>query len=87
MQENFQNEDITVRSQSTGEIPQHNLQTPSLVALENVMKPINHEMLTLLVESITDLSAESDFQIELISEKNLAVITFQQNTGEEYQLE
>ncbi|XP_066467944.1 protein mono-ADP-ribosyltransferase PARP14 [Tiliqua scincoides] len=80
VQKDLQNENITVRSRSTGEIPQHNLQASSLIVLENVAESITHEMLTLLVEPIADLSAESDFQIELISEKNVAVITFQRNT-------
>ncbi|KAJ6665482.1 hypothetical protein lerEdw1_003323 [Lerista edwardsae] len=79
VQENLQDENMTVQSRSTGEIPQCNLQASSLVALENVPESIDHDILSLLVESITRLSAKTDFQVELICEKNVAVITFQQN--------
>ncbi|XP_062972727.1 protein mono-ADP-ribosyltransferase PARP14-like isoform X2 [Elgaria multicarinata webbii] len=52
----------------------------SLVVLENVNESITPELLMLLVENINGLSGE-DFQIELISERNAAVITFQQITA------
>ncbi|XP_060631288.2 protein mono-ADP-ribosyltransferase PARP14 [Anolis sagrei] len=55
-------------------------QTSSLVALQNVDDSIMPEVLTLLVENISDLSVrDNDFQIELIRERNAAVITFRQS--------
>ncbi|XP_044293868.1 protein mono-ADP-ribosyltransferase PARP14-like [Varanus komodoensis] len=51
-------------------------QASSLVVLENVN--ITLDMLMLLVENICDLSG-GDFQMEFISERNAAVITFQRS--------
>ncbi|XP_077176452.1 protein mono-ADP-ribosyltransferase PARP14 [Paroedura picta] len=55
------------------------LPASSLVVLGDVKESITHEMLTLLVENITCSSEGKEFQIELIREKKVAVITFQQN--------
>ncbi|XP_015284490.1 PREDICTED: poly [ADP-ribose] polymerase 14 [Gekko japonicus] len=52
------------------------LPASSLVVLENVEESITHDMLMLLVENI---SGGNNFQVELITEKKAAVITFQQN--------
>uniref|UniRef100_A0A803SRQ5 Uncharacterized protein n=1 Tax=Anolis carolinensis TaxID=28377 RepID=A0A803SRQ5_ANOCA len=56
-----------------------NSQTSPLVALRNVEDSITPEVLSLLVENISDLSEENDYQVELIRERNAAVITFQQS--------
>ncbi|XP_062830403.1 protein mono-ADP-ribosyltransferase PARP14 isoform X2 [Anolis carolinensis] len=56
-----------------------NSQTSPLVALRNVEDSITPEVLSLLVENISDLLEENDYQIELIRERNAAVITFQQS--------
>lgn len=63
------------------------LPTSSLVVLEDVEESITHEMLMLLVENVTWPSGGNYFQIELIREKKVAVLTFQQNNGMKYKVD
>lgn len=92
MEGGLQKEDITSVSESTGELPSRCedtcaiSQTSSRVALENINESMRFKMLTLLIENISDLSVEKDFQIELIRERNAAVITFSQCRGKDYKL-
>lgn len=89
VQEDVQKEDFTANS-SIGEnaCQEENIlaneKVSSLVVLENVNKSTSHEFLTLLVENISGLSGEKDFQMELVIEKNAAIVTFKQNLGKKY---
>ncbi|XP_053143016.1 protein mono-ADP-ribosyltransferase PARP14 [Hemicordylus capensis] len=82
MLSNLQKEDDTVANSARSENPCHEeevlavSQVSSLVVLENVEESVELCMLTLLVENISGLTGENDFQIELITEKKAAVITF-----------
>ncbi|KAM9224811.1 protein mono-ADP-ribosyltransferase PARP14 [Dugong dugon] len=51
----------------------------SSFAFENLKENVTDVMLTLLVENVSDLSANSDFQVELIRDCNVAVVTFQKH--------
>ncbi|XP_064370733.1 protein mono-ADP-ribosyltransferase PARP14 isoform X2 [Dromaius novaehollandiae] len=54
----------------------------ALVVLENVQETIGDYMLIILVENISGLSEEdNDFSVEMIPEKNAAVITFTGSTA------
>ncbi|XP_061464993.1 protein mono-ADP-ribosyltransferase PARP14-like isoform X2 [Rhineura floridana] len=86
VQGDLKKEDATVVNRSAGETSCDKediltkSQTSSLVVLENVEEYFDKaDMLTLLVENISGLSEGNDFQIELISERNAAVITFHQS--------
>ncbi|XP_042301491.1 protein mono-ADP-ribosyltransferase PARP14-like isoform X2 [Sceloporus undulatus] len=54
-------------------------QISSLVVIENVKESITTDILTLLVENISGLLVQNDFQTELIRERNAAVVTFQRS--------
>nr|XP_020635228.1 poly [ADP-ribose] polymerase 14-like isoform X1 [Pogona vitticeps] len=81
----LQKEDITEVRESAEERPSHSenacaeSQTYFHVALENIDESIRFEVLSLLIENISGLSVEKDFQTELIKERNAAVITFSQS--------
>lgn len=67
------------QSQATRDQPQ--LST-SLVLLENVHEKIDRCMLVLLIENVSGLSEDDrDFSIEMIPEKDAAVITLVKPTG------
>ncbi|XP_033019276.1 protein mono-ADP-ribosyltransferase PARP14 [Lacerta agilis] len=85
LERDLQKEDI-IANRSTHETPCHKediltkSHTSSRVILENVEEYFDKpDVLNLLVENISGLSGGSDFEIELISERNAAVITFQQS--------
>ncbi|KAJ7345856.1 hypothetical protein JRQ81_001806 [Phrynocephalus forsythii] len=85
VQGNLQKDNITVVSESTEKHPSRSedtcsvSQTSSHVALENISESIKIDILSLLIENISELSVEQDFQIELIEERNAAVVTFLQS--------
>ncbi|KAJ1175768.1 hypothetical protein NDU88_001054, partial [Pleurodeles waltl] len=54
--------------------------TSSSVVLENVPDSMNLEMLTMLVENTGGLD-EKDFKLEMISERDMAVVTLRANEG------
>ncbi|KAH0621328.1 hypothetical protein JD844_022485 [Phrynosoma platyrhinos] len=66
-------------NQDHGEDDFTSSQTSSFVAIENVQEFITPDILTLLVENISGLLVQNDFQIELIRERNAAVVTFQRS--------
>lgn len=90
MQQDLQKEGIKA-NRLTHETPCHKediltkSHTSSRVILENVEEFFDKpDVLNLLVENISGLSEGSDFEIEQISERNAAVITFQQSIGKKW---
>ncbi|XP_060117403.1 protein mono-ADP-ribosyltransferase PARP14 [Heteronotia binoei] len=85
IQEGSQKGDLAAGNTSTGINPCNDkkmydvLPASSLVVLEDVKEFITHDMLTLLVENVIWPSGGNDFRVELIREKQAAVLTFQQN--------
>jgi poly [ADP-ribose] polymerase 10/14/15 len=63
------------------DIPKECENISSLVAFENLRTNTTDMMLTLLVENISGLTSD-DFQVEVIREIDVAVVTFQKHTGE-----
>ncbi|XP_007942118.1 protein mono-ADP-ribosyltransferase PARP14 [Orycteropus afer afer] len=70
-------EELDTKAEKIETIPKECENISSLVALENLKENVTDIMLTLLVENISGLSANNDdFQVELIREFNVAVVTF-----------
>jgi poly [ADP-ribose] polymerase 10/14/15 len=63
------------------DIPKECENVSSLVAFENLKENVTDMMLTLLVENISGLTSDN-FQVEVIREIDVAVVTFQKHTGE-----
>ncbi|XP_036098481.1 protein mono-ADP-ribosyltransferase PARP14 [Molossus molossus] len=66
------------RSEKVEDIPKECENIPSLVAFENVTANVTDIMLILLVENISGLFSE-DFQVELIRDFEVAIVTFQKH--------
>ncbi|XP_037692811.1 protein mono-ADP-ribosyltransferase PARP14 [Choloepus didactylus] len=65
-------------SEKMDTIPKESENISLLVAFENFRENVTDIMLTLLVENISDLSASTDdFQVEIIRDVDVAVVTFQ----------
>lgn len=62
------------------DIPKECENIPSLVAFENLKANVSDIMLTLLVENISGLSSD-DFQMEVMRDFDVAVVTFQKYLG------
>ncbi|XP_014685027.2 protein mono-ADP-ribosyltransferase PARP14 [Equus asinus] len=67
---------LTRRSEEMEDIPKECENIPSLVAFENLKANVSDIMLTLLVENISGLSSD-DFQMEVMRDFDVAVVTFQ----------
>ncbi|KAM5276355.1 protein mono-ADP-ribosyltransferase PARP14 [Hipposideros larvatus] len=64
------------RSEKMEDIPKHCENIPSLVAFENLQANVTDMMLILLVENLSGLSSD-DFQVEVIRDFDVAIVTFQ----------
>ena len=62
------------------DIPRKCDNIPSLVAFENLKENVTDVMLILLVENISGLCSD-DFQVEVIRDFDVAVVTFQKYIG------
>ncbi|XP_049733945.1 protein mono-ADP-ribosyltransferase PARP14 [Elephas maximus indicus] len=67
------------RAENMEDTPEECENIPSLVAFENLKENVTDIMLTLLVENISGLSGNSDFQVELVRDCHVAVVTFQKH--------
>ncbi|XP_076974255.1 protein mono-ADP-ribosyltransferase PARP14 [Tamandua tetradactyla] len=69
-----------ITSEEMDSIPRECENISSLVAFENFRENVTDIMLTLLVENLSDLSANTnDFQVEIIRDLDVAVVTFQKH--------
>uniref|UniRef100_A0A8C0W5K6 Poly [ADP-ribose] polymerase n=1 Tax=Castor canadensis TaxID=51338 RepID=A0A8C0W5K6_CASCN len=66
-------------SRKMEDIPKECENVSSLVAFENLKENVTDMMLTLLVENISGLTSDN-FQVEVIREIDVAVVTFQKHT-------
>nr|XP_045004395.1 protein mono-ADP-ribosyltransferase PARP14 [Jaculus jaculus] len=79
VQEPDSSEDLGTKhtpSHRSEDIPREGENVPSLVAFGNLQAKVTDMMLTLLVENISGLSSEN-FQMEVIRDSEVAVVTFQ----------
>lgn len=67
-------------SDNIEDIPEECENISSLVAFENLKANVTDIILTLLVENISGLSSD-DFQLEVIRDFDVAVVTFQKRIG------
>lgn len=67
---------VNRRSEKMEDIPKQCENIPSLVAFENLKANVTDMMLILLVENISGLSS-NDFQVEIIRDFEVGVVTFQ----------
>lgn len=68
------------RSEKMEDSPKECENIPSLVAFENLNTNVTDIMLILLVENISGLSSD-DFQVEVIRDFDVAVVTFLKYIG------
>lgn len=69
-------------SQADGDLPKGAEGSPQqpVIVLENVQENFTEEMLVLMVENISDLT-EADFSLEMIYERQTAVVSFKNANG------
>ncbi|XP_023557992.1 poly [ADP-ribose] polymerase 14 [Octodon degus] len=67
------------RSEKTEDTPKECENASCLVAFENIKTNVTEMMLTLLVENVSGLTTD-DFQVEIIRDVDVAVITFKNHT-------
>lgn len=80
--DNDVNTEITLdrRSEKVEDIPKECENIPLLVAFENLQTKVTDDMLILLVENVSGLSSD-DFQVEVLQDFEVAVVTFQKYIG------